>query len=68
MASSTANLELAKPITLKCGLTLPNRLAKAAMAENQGDKDGLAPESLLAVYERWAEVWLLLLFIIYSHP
>ena len=56
MASSTLDLELAKPITLKCGLTLPNRLAKAAMAENQGDSDGLAPDSILAVYERWAEV------------
>ena len=56
MASSTANLELATPFTLKCGLTLPNRLAKAAMGEGQGNSDGQAPDSLLAVYERWAEV------------
>ncbi|KAL0938155.1 fmn binding protein [Colletotrichum truncatum] len=46
---------IAKPLTLKCGLTLPNRLAKAAMAENWADKDGLPVEAMNAAYGQWAD-------------
>ncbi|OLN90166.1 NADH oxidase 3 [Colletotrichum chlorophyti] len=51
MSSST----VAKPLTLKCGLTLPNRLVKAAMAENAADKDGLPTEALHSPYGEWAD-------------
>lgn len=49
------DLEIAKPITLKCGLTLPNRLAKAAMAESWADRDKLPKKPLVDAYRLWAE-------------
>lgn len=50
-----SNTAIAKPLTLKCGLTLPNRLSKAAMAENWADKDGLPVEAMQTAYSTWAE-------------
>lgn len=48
-------LSIAEPITLPCGLTLPNRLAKAAMAENWGDKKQLPNKRLIETYGAWAD-------------
>jgi 2,4-dienoyl-CoA reductase-like NADH-dependent reductase (Old Yellow Enzyme family) len=49
-------LSIAKPITLKCGLKLPNRLTKAAMAEGFADKDHLpGSKECLAAYSAWAK-------------
>ncbi|KAF5268751.1 hypothetical protein FOXYS1_323, partial [Fusarium oxysporum] len=49
-------LTIAQPITLKCGLTLPNRLTKAAMAERLADKDGLpGGKQCLSTYSEWAK-------------
>lgn len=50
-----SNSTIAKPLTLKCGLTLPNRLVKAAMAENWADKEALPTEELHAPYGEWAD-------------
>ncbi|KAJ0139673.1 NADH oxidase, partial [Colletotrichum tanaceti] len=50
-----SNSAIAKPLTLKCGLTLPNRLAKAAMAENWADNEGLPSEAMHAPYAEWAD-------------
>ncbi|KXJ87689.1 hypothetical protein Micbo1qcDRAFT_151679 [Microdochium bolleyi] len=51
-----ADLKLNTPLTLKCGLTLPNRLVNPAMAEYFADKDSLpTSEACLSAYERWAE-------------
>lgn len=49
------NLAIAEPITLPCGLTLPNRLAKAAMAEGWGDKDKLPHADLIKTFQLWAD-------------
>jgi 2,4-dienoyl-CoA reductase-like NADH-dependent reductase (Old Yellow Enzyme family) len=49
------DLKLAQPITLPCGLTLPNRLVKAAMTEQMADKDHLPDASFNSVYSAWAE-------------
>lgn len=47
---------IAKPLTLKCGLTVPNRLSKAAMAENWADKDSLpVDEKIYDAYGAWAD-------------
>ncbi|RSL42323.1 hypothetical protein CEP54_015517 [Fusarium duplospermum] len=43
-----------EPITLKSGLTLPNRLAKAAMAENLSDQDLLPTDQVYTAYKTWA--------------
>ncbi|KAB5549556.1 NADPH dehydrogenase [Coniochaeta sp. 2T2.1] len=51
----TTDLKLAQPITLPCGLTLPNRLVKAAMTEQMADKNFLPDESFNAVYRSWAQ-------------
>lgn len=45
---------LAKPLTLKCGLVLPNRLVKAAMAEAMA-KDGLPDKAFRRPYQAWAK-------------
>jgi 2,4-dienoyl-CoA reductase-like NADH-dependent reductase (Old Yellow Enzyme family) len=49
------DLEIARPLTLPCGLTLPNRLAKAAMAEGWGDKNRLPHKGLVETYGSWAD-------------
>ena len=46
--------KLSQPLTLKCGLTLPNRLVKAAMAENMADADGLPEKKFQIAYGKWA--------------
>lgn len=49
------DLNLAKPITLRCGLTLPNRVWKAAMTEDFADKERLpGSDACLATYRVWA--------------
>ncbi|KAK2009110.1 NADH:flavin oxidoreductase/NADH oxidase [Colletotrichum eremochloae] len=50
-----SNSKVAKPLTLRCGLTLPNRLTKAAMAENWADSDGLPTEAFHGPYGEWAD-------------
>ncbi|KID81792.1 Aldolase-type TIM barrel [Metarhizium guizhouense ARSEF 977] len=49
------DLQTAKPITLPCGLTFPNRLAKAAIAEGWGDKEKLPHKDLIDTYNLWAD-------------
>ncbi|KID83937.1 Aldolase-type TIM barrel [Metarhizium guizhouense ARSEF 977] len=49
------DLEIARPLTLPCGLTIPNRLAKAALAEGWGDKNRLPHKSLVETYGAWAD-------------
>lgn len=38
---------IAKPLTLKCGLTLPNHLVKAAIAEQMAVKEGLPHAAIM---------------------
>ncbi|MDP2314730.1 MAG: NADH:flavin oxidoreductase/NADH oxidase family protein [Pseudomonadota bacterium] len=47
-------MTLASPFILPCGARLPNRLAKAAMSEDLGDRDHGASDALLALYTRWS--------------
>ncbi|KAL3484213.1 hypothetical protein BJX62DRAFT_58952 [Aspergillus germanicus] len=44
-----------EPLELKCGLVLPNRLVKAAMAEGLADKGHLPGERISRVYNEWAK-------------
>ena len=48
------DLQLAKPITLKCGLTLPNRLVKAALSESLAPNNMLPDKNIHALYRHWA--------------
>lgn len=48
-------LTIAKPLTLSSGLTLPNRLVKAAMAEHFADKNYLPGSTCLTAYDAWAQ-------------
>lgn len=43
------------PITLPCGVTLPNRLFKSAMTEGLATPLGHATEAHATLYRRWAE-------------
>jgi 2,4-dienoyl-CoA reductase-like NADH-dependent reductase (Old Yellow Enzyme family) len=51
-----SDLNAAKPLTLKSGVTLPNRLVKAAMAEQMsGSSHKFLPSpDFLALYRQWA--------------
>lgn len=49
------DLHIAKPIKLKCGLTLQNRLVKAATTEQMADKDQLPDAKLIQAYGTWAD-------------
>lgn len=42
------------PLTLPSGLTLPNRLVKAAMTEGLADARNIATDKLATLYTRWA--------------
>lgn len=50
-----ATSALSSPITLTNGVILPNRLAKAAMAENMAPKSNLPDENFQRVYRTWAD-------------
>lgn len=66
---STMSSPLAQPLTLKNGLMLPNRLAKAAMAENLADKDLLPTDDVYSAYKAWAEGgWGLIITGIFTLP
>ncbi|KUL81313.1 hypothetical protein ZTR_11137 [Talaromyces verruculosus] len=49
------DLQISKPIVLRCGLTLPNRLAKAAMTEQMSTSDKLPDEKFHRVYGKWGD-------------
>ena len=53
MAKKEVNISDA--VTLPCGLTIPNRLSKAAMAEGWAGKDRLPKEQLINTYNLWGE-------------
>jgi 2,4-dienoyl-CoA reductase-like NADH-dependent reductase (Old Yellow Enzyme family) len=46
---------LNEPLTLPCGVTLKNRLVKAAMTEGLAEPDGLPNEKHNRLYRTWAE-------------
>ena len=47
--------DLFTPLTLPCGLTLSNRIAKAAMEENQAEAGQVPGPVLRNLYRAWAE-------------
>ncbi|KAL6860232.1 hypothetical protein ACO1O0_004258 [Amphichorda felina] len=47
--------DVSEPLTLKCGLTLPNRLVKAALAENMADSRNLPHAQFYRAYSKWAD-------------
>ena len=47
--------DITSPLTLPCGLTIPNRLAKAAMTEQLAGPDHAPNERHRTLYRRWAE-------------
>ena len=46
---------LAHPITLPCGVTLPNRLGKSAMTEGLADPQDNPTEAHNTLYRTWSE-------------
>src|SRR5471032_1010361 len=49
-----ASSPIATPLTLPCGVVLPNRLCKAAMSEGMADAQGRSTPRLETLYRRWA--------------
>jgi 2,4-dienoyl-CoA reductase-like NADH-dependent reductase (Old Yellow Enzyme family) len=48
-------ISLSGPLTLPCGATLPNRLAKAAMTEGLATPDGMPTPELERLYGLWSD-------------
>lgn len=48
------SVTIAAPLTLPCGATLKNRLAKGAMTEGLGDVQNRATAAHVRLYRRWA--------------
>ena len=48
-------LAISEPLELPCGVTLPNRLVKAAMTEGLADEHNRATEAHARLYRLWAE-------------
>lgn len=46
---------LQQPFTLPCGVTIPNRIIKSAMSENNADKGGRPSDRLIKLYEKWGK-------------
>ena len=51
---AVSDLQIAQPLTLKSGLTLPNRLVKAALAEQLAGANHLPDERLQTLYKHWS--------------
>ena len=48
-------IKLSTPLTLPCGATLPNTLAKASMTEGLATPDGIASPQLVRLYGLWSD-------------
>ncbi|MBX3492931.1 MAG: NADH:flavin oxidoreductase/NADH oxidase family protein [Parvibaculum sp.] len=48
------SVTISSPLTLPCGATLKNRIAKGAMTEGLGDAQNRATEAHVRLYRRWA--------------
>lgn len=46
---------LAQSLTLPCGVTVPNRMAKSALSEGMAHANGRPSEALFKLYEKWGE-------------
>ncbi len=53
--SNAQTSPLAHPLTLPCGVTLKNRIAKSAMSDSLGDGAGNPTDDQIRLYERWAK-------------
>jgi 2,4-dienoyl-CoA reductase-like NADH-dependent reductase (Old Yellow Enzyme family) len=47
--------KLFEPLTLPCGVTLKNRIAKSAMSDSLGDGTGHPTTEQIRLYQRWAD-------------
>lgn len=52
--SDDAQAILGRPLDLRCGVRLKNRLIKAAMSDSLGDGQGKPTPAQIRLYERWA--------------
>lgn len=55
IADENARSVLGQQLRLPCGVTLKNRLTKAAMSDSLGDGEGNPTEHQIRLYQRWAE-------------
>ncbi|UAM99886.1 NADH:flavin oxidoreductase/NADH oxidase family protein [Polaribacter litorisediminis] len=46
---------LQQAFTLPCGVTIPNRIVKSAMSENNADKGGKPSKRIVQLYKTWGE-------------
>ena len=52
-SDSKTTITIASALTLPCGVTLPNRIGKAAMSEQLGELNGAPSATLARLYRAW---------------
>ncbi len=52
--ASAPTVTLGSPLTLPCGITVPNRIGKAPLSEQLGDRHNSPTEELNVLFSRWA--------------
>lgn len=52
--STSSNSVLQQPLSLACGISIPNRIAKSAMSEQLADRHGSPTTDLQQLYAAWA--------------
>ena len=55
MPDSIDNTLLTSSLTLPCGVTVPNRICKAAMTEGLATPEGLPSQELNRLYGLWSD-------------
>jgi 2,4-dienoyl-CoA reductase-like NADH-dependent reductase (Old Yellow Enzyme family) len=53
-STTDTNSPLAQPLTLPCGAVLSNRIAKAAMSEQLGNRFGAPTQELIRLFSTWS--------------
>jgi 2,4-dienoyl-CoA reductase-like NADH-dependent reductase (Old Yellow Enzyme family) len=53
VSSADNTKRVGAPLTLPCGVVLPNRLVKAGMSEQLADRRNGPSDRLVRLYERW---------------
>lgn len=53
-STTVPTVTLGSPLELPCGITVPNRIGKAPLSEQLGDRRNAPTDQLIHLFERWA--------------
>lgn len=53
--ASAPTVTLGSPLTLPCGISVPNRIGKAPLSEQLGDRHNSPTDDLIRLFKQWAQ-------------